>query len=176
MTIDTALALIAQVRDVIADTPTRRTALEFAGRKAGVVAEQLAGGYPEPSRRPLTVFYDRVSVTTGRAFKSKFKSLKQQRFVMRLAAQGKIPYTRTGLLGRSITSDAISNGDGVVINVGTNDQKAKYVIGLLDQSHYHMGTWPVLVETITRGKAQIVGAFETALTGWLRGYLAGGGK
>lgn len=175
MSIDDALALIARVRDAVTDTADRRAGLEYAGRRAGAVAEQLAGEYPVASGRPLAVFYDRTDAN-GRAYKSKFKSLRQQRKVILLGKQGKIPTRRSGLLGRTMTSDAISNGDGVVINVGTNDPSAKYVIGKETQSHYHEGTWTPLQDRIAAGKAQIIGEFQTSLTGWLRGYLSGGGK
>src|SRR5688572_20215443 len=78
--------------------------LKRAGDRAGVVAESLAGEYPEQSGKPLSPFYMR-RLKSGKVVRSKFKSEAQQRKVMALLADGKIPYRRTGKLGASIVSE-----------------------------------------------------------------------
>lgn len=143
--------------------PELQAGMEAAGRAAGVAAESVISPYPVASGKPLAVFYDRISIVDGRAFKSKFKSLKQQRYVLALAARGLIPTRRTGTLGRSITSD-IENASpgGVTVKVGTNKGYAPYVIDKYSQSHYHKGTWWTLDDEIERGMPVITKAAQTA--------------
>lgn len=154
----------AMQRYLDALSPTELQAgMEAAGRAAGVAAESVIPDYPVASGKPLAVFYDRISIVDGRAFKSKFSSLKQQRYVLSLAARGMIPYRRTGTLGRSITSD-IENASpgGVTVKVGTNKSYAPYVISKYSQSKYHAGTWWVLDDEIERGMPIITKAAQVA--------------
>lgn len=174
MSFDEVLALIDRVTAVVDDTDERNKMLLYAGRIAGVKAEEIAGGYPEPSGKPLEAFYDRTDAN-GRAYKSKFKSFRQQRKVFALIKQGKVPYRRTGRLGASMTSAAYIIDTDVVIQVGTNDPKAPFVIGR-QQSHYHIGVWPVLQTQIDAHADEIVSIFSAALGGYLRGYIAGKGR
>jgi hypothetical protein len=173
MTIDDALALIARCRDVINTTEAQNAALMYAGNRAGAKMEELASGYPEPSSKPLAEYYDRVD-SEGRAYKSKFKSLRQQRFVMALGAKGKIPYRRTGRLGASMTSATYLIDRGVVLSVGTNDPAAQYVIGDPEtQNHYFNGVWNSLPTTIRQHTDEILQVFINALGNYLRGYVKG---
>src|SRR5690348_6442772 len=131
--------------------------LEVTGRAVGVAAEGVVSEYPEPSGKPLERFYDRVD-SKGRAYKSKFKSIKQQRYVMALVNRGGVPYRRTGQLGKSITSDIRDlSPTSVTVVVGTNDTKAKYVIGTPEegQSHYHQGNWTPLQTDINNNRARL---------------------
>jgi hypothetical protein len=171
MTIDDALALITRCRDVIDSTSAQNEALLYAGRRAGVKMEEIAGNYPPASGKPLTEFYERVD-SKGRAYRSKFKSLRQQRKVIMLGKKGMIPTRRTGRLGASMTSDAQIVSPGIVMRVGTNEPSAKYVIGDPDtQNHYFNGVWNSLPTTIRQHSEEILHEFITALGAYLRGYI-----
>jgi hypothetical protein len=126
-----------------------------AGRKVGVKAEELISPYPQASGNPLPLYYTRTYESgphKGQEYQSKFKSKAQQRLVMALVAKGKVPYKRSGQLGRSILSKADPAGSGVVIvAVGSNLGYAPYVIDKAMQSHYHMGTWTPIQDDIQRG-------------------------
>ena len=122
-----------------------------AGKATGVAAEGLVSPYPPASGNPLPLWYTRTR-PDGTSYQSKFKSLKQQRYVMRLVAMGKVPYRRSGKLGRSILSNARLQGQGlVIIAVGSNLAYAPYVIDKIMQSHYHMGTWTPIQDDIEKG-------------------------
>jgi hypothetical protein len=140
-----------------------QSALAAAGRAVGVAAEGSISPYPPPSGKPLPKYYTRVSKVTGQTYLSKFKSLKQQRFVLSLAARGLIPYRRTGLLGRSITSDIRDlSATGVSAVIGTNTTYAPYVIDRVKQSHYHKGNWTPLQDDIERNLPAITEAGNEA--------------
>ena len=126
-----------------------------AGTKVGIAAEALASPYPPASGNPLPLFYTRQR-KDGTTYLSKFKSVAQQKLVMALVAKGKVPYKRTGQLGRSILSKPRIAGDGVVIvAIGSNLAYAPYVIDKVMQSHYHMGTWTPIQDDIERGLPQL---------------------
>jgi hypothetical protein len=143
--------------------------LLYAADRVGAAAEELIPGastqtpYPPQTHNPLPLYYDRMSAPVYRTrtvngiktremvkppqpYKSKFKSLKQQRYVMALIGKGKIPYRRTGTLGKSFThSQPVVITPGLVqVSVGTNLSYAPYVVGQGTQSHYHQGNWPTL--------------------------------
>lgn len=143
-----------------------------SGQVAGVAAESFVSPYPQASGKPLAKFYTRTR-RDGSTYKSKFKSMKQQRFVMGLAAQGKIPYKRTGTLGRSITSEAQNaTANSVDVVIGSNRKHAPFVIGQPPiQSHYHMGTWTPLETDITRNVSKIADAFGRAALTEINRYL-----
>lgn len=125
-------------------------ALEYAGARMGVRAERAFDEYPIASGAPLAAVYTRERAD-GTTYQSKFKTARQQGYVMRLAKQGRIPYRRTGQLGRSITSRVYvdTSGASVVVRVGSSDPKAPYVIGGPNQqSNYHAGTWPNLPQRL----------------------------
>jgi hypothetical protein len=125
---------------------TRKKLLAAAGKRMGVAAESVIPDYPEPSGNPLEKFYIRTTAfgKPTKPYRSKFKSDKQAYYVLFvLSKEGKIPYQRTGLLGRSITS-AISDltGESVTVTIGTAVKSAPLVIGDDDQqSHYHKDHW-----------------------------------
>lgn len=127
--------------------------LRVAGERVGIAAEGFVQDslYPPASGKALPLYYTRQRVSDGPNWKkgddyrSKFISAAQQRLVMRLAKAGKIPYRRTGQLGRSILSKVAVDAPGAVsIRVGSNLAYAPYVIDQFLQSHYHLGTWPVI--------------------------------
>jgi hypothetical protein len=133
--------------------------LRYVGGRVGLKAEELAGAVPPPSRKSLALFYTRTH-PDGSSYKSKFKSAKQQGYVMALAARGGIPRKRTGKLPQSITSEVISADEtGATVAVGTNYQGAQYVIGKETQSHYHRGNWVPLEDALVKGEDAL---FSTA--------------
>ncbi len=146
--------LLANVRSVFTPQIADEILLN-AGRKVGVAAEALVSPYPQASGNPLPLFYTRTHESgpdKGKQYQSKFKSMAQQRLVMALIAKGKVPYRRTGQLGKSILSKPSLAGTGVVIvAIGSNLAYAPYVIDKVMQSHYHMGTWTPIQDDIQRG-------------------------
>ena len=149
------------------------SSLLYAADRVGAAAEELMPGassqqpYPPQTHNPLPLYYDRMTLPVYKykmingkrtrtseiskpplPYKSKFKSLRQQRYVMALASKGKLPYRRTGTLGKSFTHSLptlLSTGI-VQVTVGTNLSYAPFVVGQSTQSHYHQGNWPT-VET-----------------------------
>lgn len=122
---------------------TRKKILAQAGKRMGVAAESVVPDYPPPSGKPRPKIYLRTSAKDGSLFYSAFESQAQQGAVFALINAGKIPYTRSGLLGRSITS-AISDltGESVTVSIGTSVTYAPLVIGDdSQQAAYHKGTW-----------------------------------
>lgn len=139
--------------------------LLYAGRRVGVKAEELVSPYPPVSGKALPLFYTRYRAKTGQPYQSKFKSLKQQHKVMALVKQGKVPYKRTGTLGKSITSEARIDAPGIVmVRVGSNRAYAMYVIDAHFQSHYHLGNWTPIQEDIRRGLPELTQTAVNAVT------------
>lgn len=155
--------VLSQYEAVFSDSQ-RKAILAAVGARIGVAAESLIPEYPPASRKPLPLFYDRTDAQ-GRPYKSKFKSAKQQRYVMALARKGKIPYRRTGQLGRSFTSRVVRVTPlDVAIAVGSNLFYGPYVKGSPpQQSHYHTGTWTSLEDDIQKGQAFLVSQGSNAL-------------
>jgi hypothetical protein len=143
-----------------------------AGQAAGVAAESVVSPYPTATGKPLAVWYTRQR-KDGTTYKSKFKSAKQQGYVMALAARGLIPYKRTGTLGRSITSEARNASViGVDIVIGSNRKYAPLVIGKPpQQSHYHQGNWTPLADNVERNVQTIADAFGRAALKGINDYL-----
>lgn len=154
---------LAQYEDLFSDRQ-RAAILRAVGARVGVAAESLVPEYPPASRKPLPLFYDRTDVQ-GRPYKSKFKSAKQQRYVMALARKGKIPYRRTGQLGRSLTSRVVRvTPQQVDVSIGTNLTYGPYVKGKPPvQSHYHTGVWTSLEDDIQKGRALLASQGSDAL-------------
>lgn len=124
---------------------TRKKLLEAAGKRMGAKAESFVPDYPKASGKPLPKIYTRDTVAGKKVspFKTKFKTAGQAYFVLKLGEKGGIPYQRSGLLGRSITS-AISDltGSSVTVRTGTALRYAPLVIGDdKTQSNYHKKTW-----------------------------------
>lgn len=145
--------------------------MEATGRATGVAAESVVSPYPPASGKPLAKFYPRQD-RQGRTYVSKFKSIRQQHFVMGLVAQGKVPYRRTGLLGRSITSDVSDVSPiGVTVKVGTNVSYAPFVIDRDRQSHYFQGNWIPLQNDIENNMNVITDAASAAYVRAVRALL-----
>lgn len=164
-TIDTSpLVKLARVFSV----DTRKKILAAAGKRMGVAAESVIPDYPAPSGKELPKFYTRDEVAGKKVppFKSKFKSSKQAFKVLKLGEEGKIPYPRSGTLGRSITS-AIADltGSSVTVKVGTAITYAPDVIGDDGvQSNYHKGHWWQLSTVMAENTTAIEQAGQQALT------------
>lgn len=124
--------------------------LAYAGQGVAVALEGVVQDslYPPASGHALPLYYERRR-KDGTTYRSKFKSLRQQRLVMALVKAGKVPYKRTGQLGRSIIARVdVAEAGLVVIAIGTPLRYAPYVIDRLMQSHYHAGTWTPLQNTV----------------------------
>lgn len=144
-----ATPLFANVRSVFTPAVADGFLLN-AGVKVGAAAEALVSEYPPASGNALPLYYTRQR-KDGSTYQSKFKSMRQQRKVMSMAAKGLFPYRRTGTLGKSILSKATVAGGGiVVVAVGSNLGYAPYVIDKQMQSHYHMGTWTTIQDDIIK--------------------------
>lgn len=135
-------ALLKRVADVFGGAARDRVLLG-AGKVMGAAAEQIAVVYPQQTHKPLPLYYTRKR-RDGTTYKSKFKSAAQQGLVMSLAAQGRLPYRRTGFLGRSVTSRADAEGKVVIVSIGTNVNYAPYLLDEARQSHYHQGNWTTM--------------------------------
>lgn len=138
------------------DDSQRLQIVRAVALKMGVAAESVVSPYPPQSRKPLPDFYTRQR-KDGTTYLSKFKSIKQQAKVILLGRDGRIPYRRTGTLGRSITSDAENvTPDGADVVIGMALQYARFVIGRPpEQSHYHQGNWTPLADDIEKHLGEI---------------------
>ena len=153
MPFDLALDEVQPLLNTVRDVFSQQTATEIlliAADQVGLAAEEVAPGgrrnpYPPQTHNPLPLFYERTNAK-GETYRSKFKSLRQQRKVMALINEGAIPYRRTGTLGKSFTHSVPHVvGPGVVqVEVGTKLAYAPYVVDIDVQSHYHLGNWKTL--------------------------------
>lgn len=148
--------------------------LTFIGNRVGTLGESYGRDVPPERNLPLPAFYERTG-KNGRAYKSKFKSRKQQGYVFAQIAKGKIPYRRSGLLPASITHWVQLSGNRLSVYVGTNRKGAKYVIGGEgEQSHYMAARgWFQLPRRIDEHAADLRNEAQSAATDYLRGYLSG---
>jgi hypothetical protein len=180
-------ALFDKVRSVLGGAEQDKF-FAYLGGRVGVMAEGFAREVPpEPNGRPLELFYDRTSTAKkpyktltgetrrpGQTFKSKFKTQKQQGFVVMLMKKDG-NYSRSGLLPNSMTHQVTLVAGGCIVAVGSNLDYAERVVGDLDkQSHYHAQTgWVPLEETMQRHvpefRSEIVGSGQAYLTGYLKG-------
>lgn len=143
---------------------TRKRILAAAGKRMGVAAESFIPDYPPASGKPRPKIYTRTR-KDGSTYLSAFKSQAQQGKVFSLIKQGDIPYTRTGLLGRSITS-GIDNltASSVTVKIGTAIKYAPLVIGDdTQQDAYHKGTWWQLVKVMEQHQTEIEAEGQKAL-------------
>lgn len=144
--------LLDQLADAI-EGPTYDTILMKAARRVGAKIEELMGEYPAPQQSLAfrNRRYPRIN-KKGEPYQSKFKTIKQQRKVFALLKDGKIPYRRTGNLGRAATTKAERVSDGIKITAGTVQglaPYAEYVIGLPEeQALVHQDVWPSLPTTV----------------------------
>lgn len=143
--------------------------LTDGARAAGAAAEAEVSEYPAKKNFTLPKYYTRTDAfgRTVRPYKSKFKSAAQQYFVVVvLGKKGKIPYRRTGTLGKSITSRITSiTPTGATVAVGTNVPYGPRVIGTPAQGQYfhHRGTWTPLETNIQNALPRIEKAFTSAV-------------
>lgn len=143
---------------------TRKRILAAAGKRMGVAAESVIPDYPRASGKPLPKIYTRTRAD-GSTYLSAFKNAAMQGAVFSLINAGKVPYVRTGLLGRSFTS-AISDltGSSVTVRVGTADKKAPLVVGGDgQQAAYHKGTWWQFPQVMEDNREKIEGEGQKAL-------------
>lgn len=161
--------LLERLRSLM-EGDARRDALLYIGRRVGVAAEGYGRAYPERVEGvPLPKIYK-----TAKGVPTAFKSLKQQRKVFSLIAAGKVPRTRTGHLGNSITSDVATDGDGVLISVGSKLDYAKYVIGGADQNKYLASLgWQSLPAAIDDNLPELRQVVIDSLSNYLEGYVNG---
>lgn len=175
LTGDFATQYLNRVINALSDS-SLTTVMEFTGRAVGVAAEGYVSEYPAVSGKPLPKYYDRVD-SKGNSYKSKFKTLRQQRKVMAMASKGKIPSRRTGKLGQSITSDVTDLAPtSVTVRVGTRLSYAPYVIGTPaeGQSHYHQGNWTPLSDDIANHSAEINAVAQAAFSKAIRNAIKNG--
>lgn len=156
----TALTKLARVFSV----DTRKRILAEAGKRMGVKAESYVPEYPPASGKPRPKIYTRTRAD-GSTYLSAFKSQKQQGKVFTLIKAGDVPYNRSGMLGRTITS-AISDltGSSVTVRIGTSYKVAPLVIGNdEEQAAYHRGTWWQLNKVMDDNNDAILAEGEDAL-------------
>lgn len=143
---------------------TRKKILAAAGKRMGVAAEAQIPEYPPASGKPRPKIYQRQRAD-GSTYLSAFKNQAQQGAVMALVNAGKVPYVRTGLLGRSFTS-AIEDltGSSVTVKVGTVVKHAPLVVGGDgQQAAYHKGTWWQFPQVMEDNRGKIEGEGQKAL-------------
>lgn len=161
-------------------------ALMQAAKLGAAKAESVVSPYPPVSGKPLPNIYPRqvealkpytiniegskVKREPGQTYMSKFPSKKAQGgFFYYLGKRTiRIPYRRTGTLGRSITSKVRRTADAVYIDVGTNVSYAPLVIGKERQAAYHRGNWTPLQDDIENNIDGIRDVIITSLVGYLR--------
>lgn len=144
---------------------TRKKILAKAGKRMGVAAESFIPDYPAQAHKPRLKIYTRTRAD-GSTYLSAFKSQKQQGKVFSMINAGEIPYTRTGLLGRSITS-AISDltGSSVTVTIGTAVKYAPLVIGDDNQQDpYFADYWWQLDKVMRENQQAIEAEGQKALT------------
>lgn len=143
---------------------TRKKILAQAGKRMGVAAESVIPPYPPASGKPRPKIYTRTRAD-GSTYLSAFKNQAQQGAVFALINAGKVPFVRSGLLGRSFTS-AISDltGSSVTVRTGTAVKYAPGVVGDdSQQSAYHKGTWWQFPQVMVDNRRVIEGEGQKAL-------------
>lgn len=110
--------------------------------------------YPSPSR-------------TAQPARSRKQRIKQ----ILLGKEGKIPYRRTGDLGRSWTSEVTTSEGGLEGALGNSvrsREDGRHYGPLVEgspgvQSSYHAGTWPTIDAALRQHEAAIVDDFANAI-------------
>jgi len=97
----------------------------------------------------------------ARRRKQPFKTAKQRRFFFAALADGRIrvPYQRTGRLGRSWRAGVTMTGGGLTLTVGNTTAYAPYVQGS-QQSGYHRGNWKTVSELSQNEERIVVSIFD----------------
>lgn len=129
-------------------------ALRIATDKAVKFAHEQIPPYPEATGEPYP-----------------FKSHKQYMFVLLSILEGsmRVPYRRSGTLGRTITDKVQKIGNEWVGSIGTDTVYAPWVISTEEvgsrgpQSQYHKGTWWTLQETIKKARDGILKIYKSEL-------------
>lgn len=159
-----------------ADTFTGQTRIDIltrVGQRVGAAAVRIAAEYPEPSGKPLPRIYPRT-LKDGRTVMSKFKSQKQQGKVFSLIKDGRVPYRRSGLLGKSMTSRVTAvTPTSVTTDVGTNVPYGALVLDAERQAAYHRGTWTPLTERLVKSSAMLTTVASTAYITEINTRLSG---
>lgn len=118
-----------------------------AGKVTGLRLENTFREYPPEPSHELTKRYTRTG-KDGKTYQSKFKSLKQQRYVLWLL-KTKGRYTRKGNLGRSLYSVSVALNQGTISIQLRGIGYSQYVIGNR-QIEYHQTTgWPLVKVKVT---------------------------
>lgn len=192
--ISEATRLLDTIEQVLSPGAIGDTLL-YAADIVGHAALELMPGastgtpYPPQTNNPLPLYYERMSAPVYRyrtvngvrqktdeilvpsqPYKSKFKSAKQQAFVIMQARRGLIPYRRTGTLGKSFTSSKpiLISSNIAEVSVGTNLDYAPYVVGRGIQSHYHQGNWPILEDALAEGAQTLQNTAMIAIVSYIR--------
>lgn len=115
-----------------------------AANEAATTIEQELARYPSARRR-----------------KQPFKSDKQRRFFFAALADGRIrvPYQRSGALGRGWRAGVVQLGSGLNITVGNTVAYAPYVQGST-QAAYHKGNWQTVSEASRGIEQRVVSIFD----------------
>lgn len=141
--------------------------LAFTAKRTGAAAESVVPPYPKASGKALTKFYTRDTVAGKKVspFKSKFKTQGQAFKVLKLGEAGKIPYRRSGQLGKSIVSKTIEiTSSHALIATGTSLIGARQVIGDDgEQSMYHRDTWWQLHRVLSDNAPKVQAESQKAL-------------
>lgn len=147
----------------LADPDAVQGILEDAGRRMG---RSVRLDYPPPTGEPLRKRY-----TWANGTRSKFKSHRHQRAFFAMLKSGKIrvPYRRTGRLGRAVVFRIKPQASGVEVAISVNEIAAPYarlVVGRKqDQSAYfrRQTRWKPLRIMLADQREQMADALAAAL-------------
>jgi len=151
----------------------RKKILAQAGKRMGVAAESFTPDYPPQPNKPRPKIYQRTRAD-GSTYLSAFQSQKQQGKVFSLIKSGKIPYTRSGTLGRSITSGISQlTGSSVTVTIGTAVKYAPAVIGHDLQRDSYFDYWWQLYKVMEDNQQAIEAEGQKALTAGIEQEIKG---
>lgn len=164
---------IAQMKQTLGESGQQEI-LRAVGEVMGAAAVEAMPDYPEPSGKPLPVIYQQTSRAQFRYKKVRGRAVKtgvvrkppapyMSKFISDRARRGffgalkggniRVPYSRTGTLGKSITYNVTVQGTRGQVAVGTSIAYAPGVIGSPNQQFpYHRDHWWSL-ETEVAGMA-----------------------
>lgn len=141
------------------------------GSRVGLKGEELISVYPDDVKRTRRKVYTRQGAD-GKTYLSAFKNMKQQGLVWWLIQQHRIPYVRTGLLGRSLNSVSYFEGNTLVVKWGTNVIYAPYVIGdENEQALIHQNYWTPLKKDIETNLPKLTAFAESEFGNALSAYI-----
>lgn len=113
---------------------------------------------------------DLATYPNAQPHRQPFKSERQRRFVMAMIRAGKIPYRRTGNLGRSWTSEIASSSEALTGQVGNTRSYGPFVQGADRQSAYFQGSnWPTDKSVFDKRLPKVNDIFKSAVDGALEG-------